>query len=154
MADKMTTMTQTTAVDHEAEIAGRLAQLSLEQKVRLMTGADIWALHPIPEIGLRRLVTSDGPAGVRGETWDERSPSANVPPLPPWPPAGIRSVSSGWAGCLPARRAARASTSCWPRRSTCTGLPYGGRHFECFSEDPELTAVIGIAYVQGLQAEG
>ena len=71
-------MTQTTAVDHEAEIAGRLAQLSLEQKVRLMTGADIWALHPI-QIGLRRLVTSDGPAGVRGETWDERSPSANVP---------------------------------------------------------------------------
>jgi hypothetical protein len=36
-------MTQTTAVDHEAEIAGRLAQLSLEEKVRLMTGADIWA---------------------------------------------------------------------------------------------------------------
>src|SRR4029450_9877352 len=72
-------MTQTTPVDHEAEIAGRLAQLSLEQKIQLMTGADIWTLHPIPEIGLRRLVTSDGPAGVRGETWDERSPSANVP---------------------------------------------------------------------------
>ena len=72
-------MSQVTAVDPEAEIANRLAQLSLEQKVRLMTGADIWALHPIPQIGLRRLVTSDGPAGVRGETWDERSPSANVP---------------------------------------------------------------------------
>lgn len=77
--ETMTSMTQTTAIDHEAELAGRLAQLDLEQKVRLMTGADIWALHPIPEIGLRRLVTSDGPAGVRGETWDERSPSANVP---------------------------------------------------------------------------
>jgi beta-glucosidase len=32
--------------------------------------------------------------------------------------------------------------------------PYGGRHFECFSEDPELTSVIGTAYVEGLQAEG
>jgi beta-glucosidase len=32
--------------------------------------------------------------------------------------------------------------------------PYGGRHFECFSEDPELTAMIGTAYVRGLQAEG
>jgi hypothetical protein len=70
-------MSQVTAVDPEAEIANRLAQLSLEQKVRLMTGADIWGLHPIPQIGLRRLVTSDGPAGVRGETWNERSPSAN-----------------------------------------------------------------------------
>ena len=32
--------------------------------------------------------------------------------------------------------------------------PYGGRHFECFSEDPLLTARIGAAYVRGLQAEG
>ena len=30
-------------------------------------------------MGLRRLVLSDGPAGVRGERWDERDPSANVP---------------------------------------------------------------------------
>ena len=97
----MGTMTQTTAVDHEAEIAGRLAQLSLEQKVRLMTGADIWALHPIPEIGLRRLVTSDGPAEVRGETWDERSPSANVPSptalAASWDP--VRCRADGPAAC-------------------------------------------------------
>src|ERR671932_2959884 len=32
--------------------------------------------------------------------------------------------------------------------------PYGGRHFECFSEDPWLTAAIGAAYVRGLQSEG
>ncbi|HEY7075733.1 MAG TPA: hypothetical protein VH418_10200, partial [Solirubrobacteraceae bacterium] len=57
----------------------RLAALSLEQKVRLLTGADFWALHPEPAIGLRRLVLSDGPAGVRGERWDEREPSANPP---------------------------------------------------------------------------
>jgi beta-glucosidase len=122
MAAKMTTMTQTTAVDHEAEIAGRLAQLSLEEKVRLMTGADIWALHPIPEIGLRRLVTSDGPAGVRGETWDERSPSGQRA-LPyrlaaSWDP--VRVERRGLL--LAARRAGRALTSCWPQQSTCTGL--------------------------------
>src|SRR3954451_11525790 len=32
--------------------------------------------------------------------------------------------------------------------------PYGGRHFESFSEDPLLTARIGAAYVRGLQGEG
>src|SRR3954465_4202299 len=32
--------------------------------------------------------------------------------------------------------------------------PYGGRHFECFSEDPLLTGRIGVAYVRGLQSEG
>src|SRR4029078_1581882 len=56
-----------------------MTELSLEQKVRLLTGADFWSLHPEPAVGLRRLVVSDGPAGVRGETWDERSTSAHVP---------------------------------------------------------------------------
>ena len=147
-------MTQTTTVDHEAEIAGRLAQLSLEQKVRLMTGADIWALHPIPEIGLRRLVTSDGPAGVRGETWDERSPSANVASptalAATWDPARVERM-----GRLLASEARRKGVDVLLAPTVnLHRTPYGGRHFECFSEDPELTAMIGTAYVHGLQAEG
>jgi beta-glucosidase len=147
-------MTQTQAVDHEAEIAGRLAQLSLEQKIQLMTGADIWALHAIPEIGLRRLVTSDGPAGVRGETWDERSPSANVPSptalAASWDPVRVERM-----GRLLASEARRKGVDVLLAPTVnLHRTPYGGRHFECFSEDPELTAMIGTAYVQGLQAEG
>jgi beta-glucosidase len=147
-------MTQTTAVDREAELASRLAQLSLEQKVRLMTGADIWALHPIPEIGLRRLVTSDGPAGVRGETWDERSPSANVPSptslAASWDPFRVERM-----GRLLASEARRKGVDVLLAPTVnLHRTPYGGRHFECFSEDPELTAMIGTAYVQGLQDEG
>ena len=150
----MTAMTQTTDVDHEAEIAGRLAQLTLEQKVRLMTGADIWALHPIPEIGLRRLVTSDGPAGVRGETWDERSSSANVPSptalAASWDPVRVERM-----GRLLASEARRKGVDVLLAPTVnLHRTPYGGRHFECFSEDPELTAMIGTAYVRGLQAEG
>jgi len=32
--------------------------------------------------------------------------------------------------------------------------PYGGRHFECFSEDPVLTADLAAAYVAGVQENG
>ena len=63
----------------EAILRERLGSLSLEQKVRLLTGADFWSLHPEPAIGLRRLVLSDGPAGVRGELWDERDPLGQHP---------------------------------------------------------------------------
>src|SRR4051794_3777535 len=63
----------------EGLLRERLDALTLERKVRLLTGADFWALHPEPAAGLRRLVTSDGPAGVRGERWDERDEAANVP---------------------------------------------------------------------------
>ncbi|HJY95477.1 MAG TPA: glycosyl hydrolase, partial [Streptosporangiaceae bacterium] len=56
-----------------------LAGLGLEDKVRLLTGADNWSTCPLPAIGLRPMVMSDGPAGVRGQTMDERNPSASLP---------------------------------------------------------------------------
>jgi beta-glucosidase len=56
-----------------------ISRLTLDEKVRLLTGKDSWSLHPLPRIGLRSIVFSDGPAGVRGRTWDERSPSINFP---------------------------------------------------------------------------
>ena len=49
----------------EAEVEARLGRLSLEQKVRLLTGADTWTLHEEPDAGLGRTVLSDGPSGVQ-----------------------------------------------------------------------------------------
>ena len=56
-----------------------VARLTLAQKVRLLTGADFWSLHAEPAVGLRTVVVSDGPSGVRGAVWDERDPSLNLP---------------------------------------------------------------------------
>ena len=42
----------------ERELAARVAGLSLEQKVRLLTGADFWSLHAEPAVGLRPLVVN------------------------------------------------------------------------------------------------
>ena len=132
----------------------RLDASSLEQKVRLLTGADFWALHDEPAAGLRRLVTSDGPAGVRGERWDEREPSANVPSptllAATWDEARIERL-----GRLLAAEARRKGVDVvLAPMVNLHRTPYGGRHFESFSEDPLLTGRIGAAYVRGLQAEG
>src|SRR3954469_11644068 len=132
----------------------RLSALSLEQKVRLLTGADFWSLYAEPAIGLRSIVTSDGAAGVRGRRWDERAPSANVP--------SPTALAATWDAALVERQGRLLAFEC--RRKGVDVLlaptvnlhrsPFGGRHFECFSEDPWLTSVIGAAYVRGLQAEG
>ena len=132
----------------------RLAALSLEQKARLLTGADFWALYDEPAIGLRRIVTSDGPAGVRGELWDEREPSANVPS-----PAALAAT---WdvgrverLGRLLAFEARRKGVDVLLAPTVNLHRnPLGGRVFECFSEDPLLSGWIGAAYVRGLQSEG
>jgi beta-glucosidase len=135
-------------------LADLIGKLSLEQKVRLLAGADLWSLYPEPALGLRRLVVSDGPAGVRGETWDERDPSANIPSptalAATWDTDRVAAI-----GRLLAYEARRKGVDVLLAPTVnLHRTPYGGRHFECLSEDPLLTARIGVAYVSGLQSCG
>src|SRR3954465_3698648 len=53
--------------------------LDLEEKVSLLAGQDFWSLPAIEKIGLRSLVMSDGPVGVRGTGWAPDAPSGAVP---------------------------------------------------------------------------
>jgi beta-glucosidase len=138
----------------ESELAARVASLSLEQKVRLLTGADFWSLHPEPAAGLRRLVVSDGPAGVRGEQWDERDPSANVPSPTALAATWDEELVERLGGLLAYEARRKGVDVVLAPTVNLHRTPYGGRHFECFSEDPLLTARIGVSYVCGLQDAG
>ncbi len=131
-----------------------LERLTLEQKAALVQGADFWTTVPIPEIGLRALTLSDGPAGVRGPRWDEREPSLNLP--------SGSALAASWDAELAYRYGAVAASEA-RRKGVDVVLgptinlhrsPLGGRHFECFSEDPELSAELAAAYVRGLQENG
>jgi beta-glucosidase len=142
-----------TAVD-ESELVARVASLSLERKVRLLTGADFWSLHPEPAVGLRRLVVSDGPAGVRGERWDERDPSANVPSPTALAATWDEELIEQLGGLLASEARRKGVDVVLAPTVNLHRTPFGGRHFECFSEDPLLTARIGVSYVCGLQDGG
>ena len=131
-----------------------LAQLTLEEKVQLLTGRDFWNTWPMEKIGLRRILVSDGPSGVRGETWDERDPSLNLP--------SATALASAWDPDIARRYGAAAAVEA-RRKGVDVVLgptinlhrsPLNGRHFECFSEDPVLTADLAAAYVRGVQDNG
>ena len=141
------------AVD-ERKLTARLGSLSLEQKVRLLTGADFWSLHPEPTVGLRRLVVSDGPAGVRGERWDERDPSANIPSPTALAATWDEQLVKAVGGLLAFEARRKGVDVLLAPTVNLHRTPYGGRHFECFSEDPLLAARIGVSYVGGLQDGG
>ncbi|WP_329264236.1 glycoside hydrolase family 3 C-terminal domain-containing protein [Streptomyces sp. NBC_01478] len=147
-------ITDASSADDEAEFARRLCALTLEQKVRLLTGADFWSLHPEPAVGLRRLVLSDGPAGVRGELWDERSPSANVPSPTALAATWDEPLVERLGGLLAHEARGKGVDVLLAPTVNLHRTPYGGRHFECFSEDPLLTARVGVAYVRGVQGGG
>ncbi len=138
----------------ERRVVQALYRLDLPTKVRLLTGASYWRMHAVPAIGLRQVVTSDGPAGVRGESWDERDVAANVPSptalAATWDPALVEEVGRLLAG--EARR--KGVDVLLAPTVNLHRSPLGGRHFECFSEDPLLTGRIGAGYVRGVQAGG
>ncbi len=151
-------MTHTTESVIPAEfataIAERIALLTLEEKVQLLTGRDFWNTWPIEKIGLRRILVSDGPSGVRGETWDERDPSLNLP--------SATALAASWDVDIARRYGAAAAVEA-RRKGVDVVLgptinlhrsPLGGRHFEAFSEDPILTADLAAAYVSGVQDNG
>jgi beta-glucosidase len=131
-----------------------LAVLDVERKVRLLTGAGQWRTFAEPAIGLRAMVLSDGPAGVRGERWDERHTSVSLP--------SPTALAASWDERLVERLGALLAAEA--RRKDVDVLlapgvnlhrsPLGGRNFEYFSEDPILTGRIGAAYVRGVQAGG
>jgi beta-glucosidase len=131
-----------------------VARLSLAEKVRLLTGADSWRTHDCPAIGLRSMVTSDGPSGVRGTTKDERSPSACLP----CPSA----LGATWDPQLVYQLAAALGTEARSKgvdvllapTVNLMRSPLGGRGFEFFAEDPVLTAVLAASYVRGVQSAG
>jgi beta-glucosidase len=56
-----------------------LSRLNLEQRVGLLVGGSFWASVGEDSVGMRSMVFSDGPVGVRGTRWDEREPSSCLP---------------------------------------------------------------------------
>ncbi|PKQ25673.1 MAG: glycosyl hydrolase [Actinobacteria bacterium HGW-Actinobacteria-4] len=136
----------------EAEIARRLATLSLQEKVQLLTGASTWATHAIAHIGLRPVVFADGPAGVQGP--DPASSSTSLPA--PTALAATWDVEmAAQAGSVFASEARRKRVDVvLAPVLNLQRTPVGGRHFENFSEDPLLTSSIGAAMISAIQAEG
>ncbi|MFX1821850.1 glycoside hydrolase family 3 C-terminal domain-containing protein [Pseudarthrobacter sp. CC4] len=152
----METLTTDTNTDQSTDVRLKalLAELTLEDKVQLLTGRDFWTTWPLEKIGLRRMLFSDGPTGVRGEVWDEREPSMNFP--------SAAAISSSWDPAIADRLGAASAVEA-RRKGVDVVLgptinlhrsPLGGRHFEAFSEDPVLTAELAAAYVAGVQRNG
>ncbi|MFD6969477.1 beta-glucosidase [Streptomyces sp. NPDC059949] len=135
-------------------VEAALGKLDLDTKARLLAGQDMWSLPAVPGIGLQSLVMSDGPIGVRGVRWTADDPSIALP--------SPTALAAAWDPEL-ARRAGRLLAQEARRKGVHVLLaptvnlhrsPLGGRHFECYSEDPLLTGAVGSGYVTGVQEGG
>ena len=69
-----------------------IKQMTLEEKVKLLTGRGRWKFNGIPRLGIREVVCSDGPHGLRAfENFDGES---NIQPATLFPCAAA--MASTW----------------------------------------------------------
>jgi beta-glucosidase len=127
--------------------------LTLQEQASLTAGRDFWHTVPVERAGIPTLRVTDGPSGARGDRWSAAT-SACVP-------CGT-ALAATWdrelvhrVGCLLADEThAKGAGVLLAPTVNLHRHPVTGRHFECFSEDPYLTAELAVAYIQGLQEKG
>lgn len=126
-----------------------LSKLTLEQKIDLLGGVDVFFIRGIPTIGLPRLKTSDGPLGARND-----GPATTM--------AGGIALAATWNVALAKQvgseigrdaRARGVHFMLGPGVNICVA-PMNGRNFEYFGEDPFLTSRLAVAYIDGMQDQG
>jgi len=130
-----------------------LDALSLDDRCLLLSGATAWRTHGFPDAGFPVIKVSDGPNGVRGEAVSEGLTAGVVVPVgialgATWDPALVERI-----GDLLGREAVRkgAHVLLGPTVNLAR-TPIGGRVFESYSEDPELSARLAVGFVRGVQA--
>src|SRR5947207_5540207 len=132
-----------------------LRQMTLQEKVAMLSGTNDWYTVPVELLGIPSIKMTDGPNGARGAGGFSSDVKAACFP------AGI-SMASTWDSDLIERVGqALAREALMKGARVLLGptvniqrSPLGGRNFECFSEDPFLSARLAVAYITGLQREG
>ena len=110
----MTQGNESSARDIDDVIARALRELDLEGKVQLLTGAAAFSLHGNDAVGLRPMIFSDGPTGVRGSEFVGGKRVAMFP--------NATLLAQAWDEVAAERVAPRMSMWSWDQRSTCTAL--------------------------------
>ena len=144
----------TANITADRDAATLIAGLPVLDKVLLLTGADSWRTQGADALGLRPMITSDGPAGVRGVVLDERQPSSSLPCPSALGATWDTALVGELAAALGAEARAKGVDVLLAPTINLMRTPLGGRGFECFSEDPVLTARLGVAFVRGVQSAG
>lgn len=133
-----------------------LSQLTLREKVSLLSGKDSWRTVAIKRLGIPSITLTDGPHGVRATRMLGRSggPATAFP-------TGV-SMAASWNPDLiecvgQALGEETLAMGCEVLLGPCVNImrtPLAGRNFEAYSEDPFLAGRIGAAWIKGVQSRG
>jgi len=150
--------------DPQADPAVRLEDLlermTFREKLHLAGGYNAFLIPGFARFGLDPVLLNDTTAGLLIRNLDKHTATEALEKSTSFPPAAA--MAATWNPLLVAEVADAIGEEC---RAHGTGILLGpgmnihrtsicGRNFEYFSEDPFLSARMGVAYINALQAQG
>lgn len=141
------------------DIQSIIAQMTLEEKAALCSGASAWTTTPIERLNVPEMLVSDGPHGVR-RVPDVHEMAAQSLPATCFPTASC--LASTWNVDLISRMGTALAEECIALDvdvvlgpgANMKRSPLGGRNFEYFSEDPYLAGEMAANFINGVQSKG
>jgi len=137
----------------EARVEDLFARLTPQEKLSLLAEQSVMSplslqMPPVARLGIPALHTTDAPEGIHGVT-ATAFPMESVMAAT-WNPALVHQVGAA----IGQEARAYGDSVVYGPVLNIHRTPQGGRNFESFSEDPFLTARLGVAYVEGMQSQG
>ncbi len=132
----------------EARVQSLLAQMTLPEKIGLISGSSTMRTSSLPRLGVPTFYTSDGPVGAH-----LMSPStayaAGIGLAATWDTALAREIGEQ----IGRDARSRGANFLLGPGVNIYRAPMNGRNFEYFGEDPFLAARITVNYIQGVQSQ-
>lgn len=142
------------------DIRATIQAMTPEEKAALVSGTDFMYTNEIPRLHIPYLCMADGPHGLRKQAARANTGVADSEPSTAFPTAATTACS--WNPDNTRRMGEAIGKECrhyGVHLLLGPGInikrnPLCGRNFEYFSEDPLLTAEMGIAEIEGLKGSG
>ncbi len=140
-----------------------LGGLTVDEKIDLLSGADFWFTHAVPEAQIRvpKVMMTDGPIGLRKQDIEGGATNENDSITAVCFPAGVGLAASFDRETLSKLGDTLGKECLAEKVDTLLGPainikrnPLCGRNFEYYSEDPYLAGELAVAYVKALEATG
>ena len=152
----------TRLLDHESQINDIIKGMTLEEKINMLHGKNMFSSAGIPRLGIADMEYADGPFGIREEmephSWNSSHLTTDSATFFPTGSALAATWSTDMAyayGRGMSREARlRGKDMILGPAINIQRIPTGGRTYEYLSEDPLLNGMLAVAYTRGAQDDG
>jgi beta-glucosidase len=139
-----------------------IEQMSLEEKVSLCSGLNVWQLKGIERLGIPSIMVADGPHGLRKQKLEEADHLGLYNSVPATCFPSAVGLASTWNRRLIEKVGIALGEECQAEDisillgpgANIKRSPLCGRNFEYFSEDPFLSSEMAANHIKGVQSQG